>query len=230
MIISHKHKFIFIKTRKTAGTSLEIALSKYCGSRDIITPLSEEDEEIRISRHGVRAQNHAKPIAKFNLSKVRHLMKHGMRETFISHSSAMDIKNEVTSEVWENYYKFSFERNPFDLVVSLFKYHVKAGLTGFTNINDFVETSCYRYSNFDLYSINNKVVVDDVFLYEKMEESLTFLSGKLGVDLVEDMKAIRTKNIIAQQPINIAYTKESESLVRKYFAREIEYYYSDSNS
>ncbi|MEL6382956.1 MAG: chondroitin 4-O-sulfotransferase, partial [Cyanobacteria bacterium J06626_18] len=31
MIISHEYKFIFLKTRKTAGTSIEIALSKFCG-------------------------------------------------------------------------------------------------------------------------------------------------------------------------------------------------------
>ena len=47
MIISHKYKYIFLKTNKTAGTSIEIALSKHCDHNDIITPISAEDEAIR---------------------------------------------------------------------------------------------------------------------------------------------------------------------------------------
>ena len=39
VIVSHKHKFIFIKTRKTAGTSIELFLSRFCGEKDIITPI-----------------------------------------------------------------------------------------------------------------------------------------------------------------------------------------------
>ncbi len=31
MIISHEHKFIFLKTKKTAGTSVELALTRLCG-------------------------------------------------------------------------------------------------------------------------------------------------------------------------------------------------------
>ena len=47
MIISHKHKFIFIKTFKVSGTSMEIALSRHIGGKDILTPLNLERERER---------------------------------------------------------------------------------------------------------------------------------------------------------------------------------------
>ena len=47
MIISHEHKFIFLKTKKTAGTAIEAALSELCGASDVITPYREESEQHR---------------------------------------------------------------------------------------------------------------------------------------------------------------------------------------
>lgn len=58
MIFSRKHKFVFIKGRKMAGTSIEIALSSYCGAEDVVTPISPVDELHRLALGG-RAQNYS---------------------------------------------------------------------------------------------------------------------------------------------------------------------------
>ena len=50
MIVSHEHKFIFLKTIKTAGTSIEAALAQICGPDDIITPYREASETDRKGR------------------------------------------------------------------------------------------------------------------------------------------------------------------------------------
>jgi len=36
MIISHRHRYIFLKSRKTAGTSIQTALEEHCGPDDLI--------------------------------------------------------------------------------------------------------------------------------------------------------------------------------------------------
>ena len=58
MLVSHKHKFIYIKTAKTASTSTEISLSRYCnGPGDIVTPVDAEGEAIR-REMGVHPRNY----------------------------------------------------------------------------------------------------------------------------------------------------------------------------
>lgn len=42
MIVSHRHRFVFVKTRKTAGSSIEAALFPFLGPDDICTG-SERD-------------------------------------------------------------------------------------------------------------------------------------------------------------------------------------------
>ena len=41
MIISHKHKFIFVRPKKVAGSSILHNLGKWCGDDDIVTDTRE---------------------------------------------------------------------------------------------------------------------------------------------------------------------------------------------
>ena len=58
MIYSKKHNFLFLKGVKVAGTSVEIALSKICGNKDIITPIANIDERTRVQSNIRHAQNY----------------------------------------------------------------------------------------------------------------------------------------------------------------------------
>ena len=113
MIISHKYKFIFLKAQKTAGTSIEIALSKYCGANDIITPVSPEDEKIRRDLGYPGPQNYLSPIRDYGIRDVaKRLLKGERKARFKNHISAKKVKAYIGEQVWNSYYKFCFERNP----------------------------------------------------------------------------------------------------------------------
>ena len=46
-LVINKEKIIFIKGSKVAGSSFELALSKFTSTKDIITPLNADEELLR---------------------------------------------------------------------------------------------------------------------------------------------------------------------------------------
>ncbi len=60
MILNHKYKFIFIRTGKTAGTSVECFLSQFCEDNDVISPLYEDEEQVKKRLNLRNAQNYEK--------------------------------------------------------------------------------------------------------------------------------------------------------------------------
>lgn len=48
MILSHRHRFVFVKGMKVAGTSFEMAVAPLCDPDDIVTPISPIDELARL--------------------------------------------------------------------------------------------------------------------------------------------------------------------------------------
>ena len=128
MILSYKHRFVFIKGRKVGGTSLEVALSSVCGPHDIITPITPVDEHLRLSV-GRPCQNfcadqdlEACYIDLVRQQKYLEALKtrvHGARTAnFVNHSSLQDVEN-ATNLRSEEFTKILCERSPYSKLISL---------------------------------------------------------------------------------------------------------------
>lgn len=229
MIISHKHKFIFIKTRKTAGTSIEIALSKICGPNDIITPIGGVDGNYR-QKKGLRGeQNYHIPLSAYSKKDVLRAIYHRKRLIFKQHNSAADIKEKISSDIWKNYFKFCFERNPFDKAVSWYYYRGRRGSNKYDTIMDFIKSGKIKgASGFELYSINSIPVVDKIYKFEELSESINDINRRLNIGTKEkiELPKFKAKGGIRKDKRHyrdILSDQEAECL-SKIFAREIAFF------
>ena len=167
MIVSRAHRFVFIKTRKTAGTSIEIALSRHCGPADLVTRISADDEELRAAAGGVGPQNDDTDPSSY------------------AHMGARRVIEVIGRETWDDYFTFAVERNPFDVVASSFRYSARKP-TFTKTFAEFVRTPrrLHRLAlNERLYRLGGKVIVDVVYRYEELPDAVADISSRLGLDL-----------------------------------------------
>lgn len=196
MIVSHRHKFIFIKTMKTGGTSLELALSSICGPDDILTTVFEPDENAR-KRLGFRtAQNYHRPMrswkamdfARFALRRVRPIR-------YEEHHSASMIRELVGETVWSTYYKFTIARNPWDRVISHYFWDMRDSAAPHSLNEHLLRDPGIPLRNWWLYTIDGSVAVDQVILYEAFGDGLEALRSRTGIpaSVAELFAGITTK-------------------------------------
>jgi len=194
-IISYNKNFIFIKSRKTGGTSMEIALSKFCGAEDIITPIGIFSERERKSKKFPGPQNYInkKKPKKLNITffinfiasliKSLPLIKKIFKFTYppnFNLNSPLFVENRIASECtplkvlkkkldnhfYDNSFKFTIVRNPYHQFLS--QYHWQIYNKRFDpneSIYNFTKKNAYYFFNLERY-----ILLDD--------------NGKLNYDLI----------------------------------------------
>lgn len=193
MIISHKYKFIFIKTNKTAGTSLEVFLSSLCGEQDTLTPVWPPVANHRPRNYrgfwnpifdiiGPRAGD-----LKFTLKNIIYLNK------YHSHIKALDIYSRIAPEIWNNYYKFCVERNPWDKTLSHF-HMMSSRSSSLMSLDEYLEKNklCYNYPNYC--DLDNKVMVDKVLKYENLNQELSSIFSQLEIPFPGTLEIFEKNN------------------------------------
>ena len=223
MIISHRYQFIFIKTHKTAGSSMEMALGPLCGPDDIIAPM-----ESNIGT-GIPRNYHEDTFLGRGYANSRLLRKCISRHSpllgdwYYEHMPATRVRELVGEGIWNNYHKFCYERNPWAKVVSY--YHWKKLGQG-RKLPPFREYVLERTKRLPLdarlYFDGERCLMDEVLDFDNFHVTFPALCRRLGIPFEGEMP--REKTNISRQPIDYRgyYDEETHAKVAGCFSREIE--------
>jgi hypothetical protein len=235
MLISHKHKFIFVKNYKSAGTSVEEYFRKFIVPEGI-NPWYRTGSGKKIKlvfKDGI--------IGPYDTNK-----KQGITddvEWFAYHMPAQEIYNKIGEQTWNNYFKFSIIRNPFDFLISNYFWSRYKSLSKKEKKNysrllseldidqeaiNFKTYVKYMYSVFqvnktifgqDICMVNNAYSMDDVIRFETLEQDIVRISNTLKLPI--DLKSLPNKkgNIRPREAtLEKMYDNETQALAQVMYA------------
>jgi len=207
---------------KTAGTSVEVYLSQYCGENDVVTPIIPHVEP-HIARNHRGLWNPVPDLFENDGRGIRRNLRDFIKlRKFYNHMPASRIQRRISPEIWDTYFKFCIERNPWDKTLS--DYHMfKDRSLGELSLDDYLNNGrfCLNYPKYT--DLSGNLIVDKVLRYENLMEELGEVfervnvpfSGSLGVKA----KSEHRRDGAAYQ--NVLDEKQSQ-LIEKAFSKEID--------
>jgi hypothetical protein len=239
MIINHRYKFIFIKTYKTASTSIEEYLSQFCSAEDTVTlnkplvgkaknfqgyfnPLPEMIKYYSIIFPG---KSHYLALSSNPLKNAF------LKRKFYGHIPAYQARERVSKNIWNNYYKFCFERNPWDKVISSYYYICKGIEKDEFSLNDYI-TKGNIYDKYNTYPWNytlytnplnpDEIIVDHVGKYEDLNQELNLIFGQLGIPFEGTLSTKANTNLKPEtKKAKFVYSETQKQIIENLFAQEI---------
>jgi hypothetical protein len=225
MILSHKNTFIFIRTQKTASTSMELALRHFCGDNDVLS------------------KTIINPILanKYNFCTDDVNNKFG----FKLHDPAYKIKSHINEIYWEHYYKFCFERNSYKKAISAYIYWTRCIIPKeytkkYPNFKEPITLSeheywfdqminvdtRYNWSDWFRYTEDDEIIVDDIFQFNgNLSKCFDILSDKLGLDRKKFIEYREKTNWTKPSDYTeIIKSKKIISMIEDHWSKEIEYF------
>ncbi len=231
MIVSFKYKFIFIKTYKTAGSSIENYLYSFLNNKDILAPTQEH---IGINCWGdfdkreVEGYIPKRDIEKYHKFKINF---NAHMPIWLVKKRLEPISKKLNYDIFENFYKFGVIRNPFDTIVSHYywlnsKNNINYKPTTFNEILEELENN--DYLNYGLLNLNKlmeknfeKIICNKVLKYENLNSDLCFVFNKLGIPFDGELKIFKKKTNIKKNYRDF-FDSKSKKLVMELFSKDIE--------
>ena len=191
MIINRKKKFIFFANKKTASTSIAIALSSSCGKGDVITPLGK-DESIRRElgytspRNFIPWRNKPRHYlielrSKLTHSSANESLKRIGLHTHISVGDALSNKY-ISPYQMDNYFSFCFIRNPWDHALSQYFWMKHGSKNQLLSLDEFIhggKLEAWAKECRSIYTLDNRVRVSRVCKYENAQREIDAIFNEL---------------------------------------------------
>ena len=166
VIISYRHNFIFIRTRKTASSTIEAVLTPCLRPKDIYV------EGVHF-RGGDQS-----PYPGF--------------ERGIQHMTAAQMKTLVSPEFWNNCFRFTAERHPYEKAVSLAYYRCGRSVeknrpnVPFEHMLDKV-IRAGNYGSYKYYTIAGQLAAHDFIRHETLKSDLERIGTKFGIEIPSEL-------------------------------------------
>ena len=205
MLVSHRYKFIYLKSRKTAGTSTEAFLERYCAP--------PEGEKNHAHQH-----SHKHAVSKYGIIGNR---QRG-HSKYSAHSSPNRVKELVGNNCWEQYTKVVNVRNPYDVAVSMYHWRTyeKNHPISFKKwVNTPAEHGRLKNNlNFWELSFNNTFYIK----YESLKEDINRLMGVLNLPSYSDTLPTYKANLYKRKHYTEYYDSEVKQVIDKDFGHIVE--------
>lgn len=208
MIYLAEPNLLFVKPKKVAGTSIEIALSWNAGEKDIVTPVTRQDEAMRYKVGGQFPINWAwlrgselryrrkferyleAGIALptlFGLRKPRLYTKSQAR--FYNHITPKQIRWRTRRSFLQDATMVTICRDPYEQLVSYAWHKSKSSGASF---GEMLEKVLNKAPVNDAYLFGSRKP-DIVLRYEHLREDLTDLEQRFGLNLVANLPHTKHK-------------------------------------
>jgi len=228
MIVSYSRKFIFIKTKKTASTSVEAVLASGCGREDVISKADDvfyPGSNIPIAG---RLDPEAAPPAPRTYRQFRAQRKQtrGARKRgeFYSHMTAEEIKERVDPRFWEEAFKLTVERHPYEKAVSQAYYRLNKHNRRGEDFAEFLDRTIRKggFAGYPIWTIGGDVAVDAFIRYESLETDLKSACERLGIAFPNELPRMKSRTRKDTRPAREILTDEQKRIVYELCQKDFE--------
>lgn len=221
MIVSYSRNFIFIKTKKTAGTTVEAVLSTGCGPDDIV-PKAEGGmyPGSGLVIPGLQGVGSVETVSDDDDDDEE---EEGTGK-FHPHMTAEELRDLVGLDFFKSAFKVTVERHPYEKAVSQAYYRMFKRDRMVGSFSKFLDRTVRKggYAGFPIWSIDGEVAVDDFIRQETLVPDLERVTKRLGIPMPTELPEMKTRTRADKRPAREILTDEQKDTVYEHCKREFE--------